>query len=222
MRNCEVRMNTLGFTNAAPLPLSGLCTAVGVYARGQKACFRRRAGDTLPVLRPVSRPHVSKVTAGLFDMWKVKPEDPNAPPKYGFDIGFAYLAHPEKDTGEDAFFIEGRSIGVFDGVSGTYETRGVDPRLYSQRLASRTCELVKKLGPKDVTKAAIRASNDNDEIGASTVCVVGMDRTGRLFGINLGDSGVRLIRGEKLVFRTKEQQHFFNCPYQLGTDSEDG
>lgn len=25
-----------------------------------------------------------------------------------------------------------------------------------------------------------------------------------------------------MVLKTKEQQHFFNCPYQLGTDSEDG
>lgn len=215
-------MTTCAFANTIPLPLSGLRATAGVFGGRRKECSRRRADDTLPVYGPAGRPRVSKVTAGLFDMWKVKPEDPNVPPKYGFDIGFAYLAHPEKDTGEDAFFIEGRSIGVFDGVSGAYETRGVDPRLYSQRLASRTCELVKKLGPKDVTKAAIKAANDNDEIGASTVCVVGMDRNGRLFGINLGDSGVRLIRGEKLVFRTKEQQHFFNCPYQLGTDSEDG
>lgn len=155
-------------------------------------------------------------------MWQVKKEDPNMPPKYGFDVGYTYLTHPEKNTGEDAFFVEGMAIGVFDGVSGSYETRGVDPRLYSQRLASGTCEFVKKFGPKDVTKAAIRAANQNNEIGASTVCVIGMDRIGRIFGINLGDSGVRIIRGQRLIFRTKEQQHFFNCPYQLGTDSEDG
>lgn len=215
-------MNTFAFANATPLPLAGVHVTACVHVGRPKECFRPRVGDVLRRNHPACFPRVGKVTAGLFDMWKSKPEDPNTPPKYGFDIGFAYLAHPEKDTGEDAFFIEGAAIGVFDGVSGTYETRGVDPRLYSQSLASRTCELVKKLGAKDVTKAAIRASRDNDEIGASTVCVVGLDRTGRLFGINLGDSGVRLIRGQKLIFRTKEQQHFFNCPYQLGTDSEDG
>lgn len=158
---------------------------------------------------------------GLFDMWKPKNDDPNAPPKYGFQIGFSYLAHPEKDTGEDAFFVEGLSIGVFDGVSGASETRGVDPRLYSQRLAAETCRMVKYLGPASVVKAAIQASEQNTEIGASTACVVGMDRTGRLFGVNLGDSGIRLIRNSRVAFRTKEQQHFFNCPYQLGTDSED-
>lgn len=159
---------------------------------------------------------------GLFDMWRSEPADPNAPPKFGFRIGYAYLAHPEKDTGEDAFFIEGTSIGVFDGVSGASETRGVDPRLYSQRLASETCRLVKEYGAASVVKAAIEASLENDQIGASTACVIGMDNVGRIFGINLGDSGVRVIRGEKMIFRTKEQQHFFNCPYQLGTDSQDG
>lgn len=159
---------------------------------------------------------------GLFDLWQSEAVDPNSPPKFGFSIGYTYLAHPEKDTGEDAFFVEGTSIGVFDGVSGASETSGVDPRMYSQRLASDTCSLVKAYGPAQVVKAAIEASLQNNEIGASTACIVGMDNVGRLFGVNLGDSGVRLIRGGKIVFRTKEQQHFFNCPYQLGTDSEDG
>lgn len=135
---------------------------------------------------------------------------------------YAYLAHPEKNTGEDAFFIEANSIGVFDGVSGAFETRGVDPRIYSQKLAALTRQNVRSYGPALVVKAAIEASKANDEIGASTACVIGMDEAGRIFGVNLGDSGARIIRDGKMIFRTKEQQHFFNCPYQLGTDSEDG
>lgn len=183
-----------------------------------------RTGPRKSHSKPAISPHheqPSIVTAGLFDLWGEK-EDPNAPPKFGFQFGYAYLAHPEKDTGEDAFFIEGTSIGVFDGVSGASETRGVDPRLFSQRLASNTCQLVRSYGSDNVVKAAIEAASTIDEIGASTACVVGMDRVGRLFGINLGDSGVRLFRDSRMIFRTKEQQHFFNCPYQLGTDSEDG
>lgn len=162
----------------------------------------------------------STISMGLFDFWRGK-EDPSMPYKFGFIIGYEYLAHPEKATGEDAFFVEGTSIGVFDGVSGASETHGVDPRLYSQRLATETCRLVKRFGPTSVVKAAIEASSRNKEIGASTACVVGMDRVGRLFGINLGDSGVRIIRDNRLIFRTREQLHFFNCPFQLGTDSED-
>lgn len=153
-------------------------------------------------------------------LWSSK--EPDTPAKWNWSIGYSYLAHPEKNTGEDAFFVEGNAIGVFDGVSGAFETRGVDPRRYSQRLAAKTRDLVRELGAQNVVRAAYEAAATNAEVGASTACVVGMDRYRRLFGINLGDSGVRVVRGDKLVFRTKEQQHFFNCPYQLGTDSEDG
>ncbi|CAN8068558.1 unnamed protein product [Agarophyton chilense] len=155
----------------------------------------------------------------LGNLWSSK--EPDTPPKFNWSIGYSYLAHPQKNTGEDAFFVEGNAIGVFDGVSGAFETRGVDPRLYSQTLAANTRNLVRDLGAANVVKAAYRAAEKNAQIGASTACVVGMDRYARLFGINLGDSGVRVVRDAKLVFRTREQQHFFNCPYQLGTDSED-
>ncbi len=150
-------------------------------------------------------------------------KDPDAPKIYlNFDVGYAYLAHPEKNTGEDAFFVEGNCAGVFDGVSGAYESRGVDPRLFSQTLAALTQANVRAYGGAGgVVKAAIDAAAANTIIGASTACVLGMDEFGRVFGINLGDSGARIIRSGKMVFRTKEQQHFFNCPYQLGTDSED-
>lgn len=158
------------------------------------------------------------------NFWKNKKDTDK--PKLNFEIGYSYLAHPEKNTGEDAFFVEGNTIGVFDGVSGAADTRGVDPRLYSQTLAAITRDLVRDYGPDkgpaNVVKAAFAAAESNDQIGASTACVVGMDEFGRLFGINLGDGGVRIVRGAKMVFRTREQQHFFNCPYQLGTDSEDG
>eukprot|EP00172_Hildenbrandia_rubra_P003364 Plantae.Rhodophyta-Hildenbrandia_rubra.ctg5290.p1 GENE.Plantae.Rhodophyta-Hildenbrandia_rubra.ctg5290~~Plantae.Rhodophyta-Hildenbrandia_rubra.ctg5290.p1 ORF type:complete len:393 (+),score=81.84 Plantae.Rhodophyta-Hildenbrandia_rubra.ctg5290:1550-2728(+) len=151
--------------------------------------------------------------------WMKKKDQPKV--TLNIDYGYAYLAHPEKNTGEDAFFIEGNAAGVFDGVSGASETRGVDPRLYSQTLAALTAEHVKENGPENAVKSAIEAAEENKMIGASTACVVGLDNAGRMFGINLGDSGVRVIRKGKLIFRTREQQHFFNCPYQLGTDSVD-
>lgn len=152
--------------------------------------------------------------------WSKDDDEPK--PALNFVVGYSYLAHPEKNTGEDAFFVEGNAAGVFDGVSGAFATRGVDPRLYSQTLAALTKDKVRAYGPQQVVKAAIDASLQNDQVGASTACVIGMDEYGRLFGINLGDSGVRIVRNGKMLFRTKEQQHFFNCPYQLGTDSEDG
>ena len=38
---------------------------------------------------------------------------------------------------------------------------------------------------------------------------------------NLGDCGVSIIRKDDYIFRSEEQQHSFNFPYQLGTASFD-
>lgn len=38
---------------------------------------------------------------------------------------------------------------------------------------------------------------------------------------NLGDSGFMVVRGEKLVLKTPEQQHDFNFPYQLDSTGKD-
>jgi protein phosphatase PTC7 len=37
----------------------------------------------------------------------------------------------------------------------------------------------------------------------------------------LGDSRASIIRGGKFVFCTDEQQHWYDCPYQVGTNSAD-
>lgn len=50
------------------------------------------------------------------------------------------------------------------------------------------------------------------------------DRT--ISGLSLGDSGYLILRpsNQKLVklYRSKEQQHYFDCPYQCGTGSKIG
>jgi protein phosphatase PTC7 len=33
---------------------------------------------------------------------------------------------------------------------------------------------------------------------------------------NVGDSGFRIVRDGKVVFASPAQEHYFNCPYQLG------
>lgn len=38
---------------------------------------------------------------------------------------------------------------------------------------------------------------------------------------NLGDCGLMVIRNDVIVFRSEEQQHSFNFPYQLGVGSSD-
>lgn len=56
--------------------------------------------------------------------------------------------------------------------------------------------------------------------GSSTACILVLDGT-HINAANLGDSGFMIIRGLEIVYRTKEQQHSFNFPYQIGTGSAD-
>jgi len=56
--------------------------------------------------------------------------------------------------------------------------------------------------------------------GSATCCIITIDGM-QLCAANLGDSGFMVIRGLDIVFRTKEQQHSFNFPYQIGTGSAD-
>jgi hypothetical protein len=164
-------------------------------------------------------------TAGLFDNFEMpfanpfaaRDADDGVPRAYGFEVDYAYLANPLKGTGEDAFFVESGCCGVFDGVSGAADTQGVDPRLFSQKMAALTSRKVRQYGPSSVVKAVYEAAELNDQIGACTACVIGMDNTGRVYGVNLGDSGVLIIRDGKKIFKTKEQQHQFNCPFQLSS-----
>lgn len=40
--------------------------------------------------------------------------------------------------------------------------------------------------------------------------------------VNVGDSGLIVVNNNsgEIVFQTKEQQHYFNCPYQLGSSND--
>ncbi|CAF4061315.1 unnamed protein product [Adineta steineri] len=51
---------------------------------------------------------------------------------------------------------------------------------------------------------------------SSTACIVALHNEQRiLHTANLGDSGFVVIRNNKIVHRSQEQQHYFNSPFQL-------
>ncbi|KAK4523456.1 hypothetical protein GAYE_PCTG60G1352 [Galdieria yellowstonensis] len=134
--------------------------------------------------------------------------------------GVSELPHPDKSgKGEDAYFVQDNAAGVFDGVGG-WESKGVDPSLYPNELAKKTAEMVKLKGPCHVVEALEYAAQHTSAVGSSTAAVVGYCKEkDRLVGLNLGDSGFLQIRNGTVLCRTTEQQHFFNCPFQLGTGS---
>lgn len=142
-------------------------------------------------------------------------------PSLTFRSAVVSIPHPEKTEkgGEDAYFIQKNALGVFDGVGG-WASIGVDAGLYSKELARLTANYICNQGPAAVVEALKSASENNNAIGSSTACVIGLEGS-QLIGVNVGDSGLVVIRDGAIVYRTTEQQHYFNCPYQIGTDSLD-
>lgn len=62
--------------------------------------------------------------------------------------------------------------------------------------------------------------------GSTTLCVAAIqaDPNGpgtKLHIVNIGDSGMLLIRDGTIFFETEEQQHWFDCPFQIGHNSPD-
>eukprot|EP01113_Clastostelium_recurvatum_P003657 TRINITY_DN1159_c0_g1_i1.p1 TRINITY_DN1159_c0_g1~~TRINITY_DN1159_c0_g1_i1.p1 ORF type:complete len:424 (-),score=96.15 TRINITY_DN1159_c0_g1_i1:138-1409(-) len=144
-----------------------------------------------------------------------------------FESGVCIIPHPAKrhKGGEDAYFLSGdrKTIGVADGVGGWAEV-GVDPSEYSRslmegaRLSADAATLPHERDPVEIMCEAYRYASQVK--GSSTCCIVTLDGC-YLSTANLGDSGFMVVRGSEIVFRTKEQQHSFNFPYQLGTGSSD-
>ncbi|KII72835.1 Protein phosphatase PTC7 [Thelohanellus kitauei] len=144
----------------------------------------------------------------------------------------------EKETfflklfGEDATFLNLSPrlsfFGVADGVGG-YNKYGIDPSFFSFTLM-KFCLLASSQfisdyqagaqSQKIVNEAYNTLINLNDPVlGGSTILVASFDhQTGNLNVCNLGDSKLLILRNLENVFSTDSQQHYFNCPYQLGSE----
>jgi protein phosphatase PTC7 len=140
-------------------------------------------------------------------------------------VGISSIPHPAKVAkgGEDAYFLSDdmKIIGVADGVGGWGDI-GVDPALYSKSLmegAKLSVESSPSIrDPVEIMSEAYQYSSYVQ--GSSTCCVLTLEGI-HLHAANLGDSGFMVLRGLEIVYRTKEQQHSFNFPYQIGTGSAD-
>ncbi|KAK8928237.1 putative protein phosphatase 2C 1 [Platanthera zijinensis] len=140
-----------------------------------------------------------------------------------FAVGTHFIPHPEKvDTGgEDAFFVSshnGGVLGIADGVSGWAE-RGVNPALFSRELMANTSDLILdeevNFDPQMLLKKAHAATSST---GSATVIVAMLEKNGILKIVNVGDCGLRIIRKGQVIFCTRPQEHYFDCPYQLSSE----
>ncbi|KAJ1817949.1 hypothetical protein LPJ56_003950 [Coemansia sp. RSA 2599] len=139
-------------------------------------------------------------------------------------------------AGEDAFFHRSDALGIADGVGGWAGVKDADPSLFARRLMHHVCLEVQRYediddemfshyyeaAPVDILRRAYDITLDEMEAmamrGSSTACVVVL-RGDELRVANLGDCGLTVVRQGDMVYRTEEQQHSFNFPYQLSTET---
>jgi protein phosphatase PTC7 len=132
---------------------------------------------------------------------------------------------------------------VADGVGG-WNLHGIDPSAYSKNL----CKLIENCWKKFEDKLAVcpdmynnsksnmsekivkswivQAVHQNREKGSSTVCALYLDKLNKtLYSSYMGDSCYLIARpldvgNFKLFFKSEEQSHGFNVPYQVGTEGD--
>ncbi|KAJ1986876.1 hypothetical protein GGI25_001185 [Coemansia spiralis] len=139
-------------------------------------------------------------------------------------------------AGEDAFFHRYDALGIADGVGGWAGVKDADPSLFARRLMHHVNLEIQRYddiddemfshyyeaAPVDILRRAYEFTLDEMEAltmrGSSTACVVVL-RGDELRVANLGDCGLTVVRQGDMVYRTEEQQHSFNYPYQLGTEA---
>ena len=104
---------------------------------------------------------------------------------------------------------------------------GIDPRDYALKLSLATQEATDVKGFVDPVQVMKYGANiARKVVGSATACIVTL-QSSELFAANLGDSGFLIVRPSKdnksvqLIFKSEEQQHSFNFPYQLGNSSSD-
>eukprot|EP00359_Climacostomum_virens_P004533 CAMPEP_0204900904 /NCGR_PEP_ID=MMETSP1397-20131031/2751_1 /ASSEMBLY_ACC=CAM_ASM_000891 /TAXON_ID=49980 /ORGANISM="Climacostomum Climacostomum virens, Strain Stock W-24" /LENGTH=273 /DNA_ID=CAMNT_0052069143 /DNA_START=683 /DNA_END=1504 /DNA_ORIENTATION=+ len=130
------------------------------------------------------------------------------------------------NTSEDAFFLseEMKVCGVADGV-GSWGSYGVDPSLFSNELV-RNCQVIAQkchshklpLTTEVLREVGHEAHNKTAAYGSSTLVLASIVNS-KLHYLSVGDSRIAVFRkfGEvyKVLFMSKDQQHAFNCPFQL-------
>jgi serine/threonine protein phosphatase PrpC len=141
--------------------------------------------------------------------------------------------HPLKalSGGEDAYVAMPYLMGVADGV-GSWAARGVDSGRYSRTLmkaahdyaAEEACYGNAHVAPQDALRHAYEEGKE--VTGTSTVLLASICNQA-VDVLCLGDSGCMIMRpdfagdDEDVLYRSDEQQHQLNFPFQLGTASAD-
>ncbi|XP_051196891.1 putative protein phosphatase 2C 23 [Lolium perenne] len=125
------------------------------------------------------------------------------------------------DHDEDAHFghDEAGVLGVADGV-GSYRNRGVDAAAFSRGLMTSAFMHVLAIEPGTPVCPYTLLERAYDETvasaasGASTAVILSLAGA-TLKWAYIGDSAFAVLRGGKIVHRSRAQQSHFNCPFQI-------
>lgn len=109
-------------------------------------------------------------------------------------------------------------LALSDGVGGWAPQ--YDPSLFSQGLMyhySQSASSNPSGAPLKHLQAAYDKTMTDEHVlaGSATAVGVSLSGTGDLKGINLGDSGLTILRRSQPIYSTSAQTHYFNCPRQL-------
>ena len=125
------------------------------------------------------------------------------------------------DLGDDAFFIcnSSDSAGIADGV-GSWRGKGVQSGVFARSIMTNTRNFMKAgLNPYDAVSVALSDWSDQSNYGSSTV-IVAQRADDRLYVAQIGDSGLMIIRNNRIVFQSEPQEHLLNTPYQVGASGD--
>lgn len=109
-------------------------------------------------------------------------------------------------------------MALADGVGGWGPK--YDPSLFSQSLLyhySTSAASAPSSHPSKHLQAGYDATLADEHVpaGSSTAVAVSLGSNGDLRGVNLGDSGLTILRKGLPIYTSDVQTHYFNCPYQL-------
>lgn len=139
-------------------------------------------------------------------------------PSIPIEAAWEIIPHPKKVKwgGEDALFVQGRTFGVFDGVSGCKKIRGLP--LFSKTLAKKMMQHCRTSLTTDEMRERLQSAGQFAKecaTGSTTAVVASIGEDNMLRVLNMGDSVLIVIRDGKVVCRTKDTGKSFNVPCQL-------
>ena len=204
---------------------------------------RNLVPESLGICKTLPKSEIHRVLSvennSLLRPVKLKKTEPSAK-KIKLCFGYHMAGHPknrfaplDSQNSADACFIDNdlQIFGVADGV-GEWETFGLDPGLFPKELMKnfrsefiQISEQINKITNEEIPNLLKNCLNEafikTKNYGSSTV-LLGLNKDNKIYTIAIGDSGFIVFRSRKdkeanlvEVFRSIEQQHAFNCPYQL-------